>query len=321
VIEVTGAAPSPSAVPRFSRRLATALVGLVPILWNNADIDDLGAPVPAQLVLDDAARLGYAGVQDGVGFPPPTVLAAELKRRGLRLAEVYVAMPCGPDGPTPDALDAARQRLARLHAAGGDVVTVALGMSAGRVERAGRATEPDTPVLSERGWKAVASTAEALAREARTLGHALAFHSHAGTYVETPAELERLAQITDPALVRFCLDTGHVTLGGGDPVELLRRYGERVVHVHLKDVAPEPLARLRDGAIAGFFDALRARIFTELGHGVIDLAGAIDALAERDYAGWLMVEQDSSWLPPAESAAIGRRVLEFALRTRAGRQA
>ena len=69
------------------------------------------------------------------------------------------------------------------------------------------------------------------------------------------------------------------------------------------------LGRLRDGDVAGFDDAIRARLFTELGAGVLDLDGVLDALVERGYDGWLMVEQDSCWGPPSESAAIGRRVL------------
>ena len=98
----------------------------------------------------------------------------------------------------------------------------------------------------------------------------------------------------------------------------LRTYGERVTHVHLKDVDPEILARLRDGSVPGFGEGVRRRLFTELGAGVLDLDGILAVLAERRYDGWLMVEQDSGWPPPAESAAIGRRVLAAALRRVSG---
>ena len=101
---------------------------------------------------------------------------------------------------------------------------------------------------------------------------------------------------------------GHWLVGGGDPVTALRRYGDRVTHVHLKDVDPTVLARLRSGELADFGAAVRSRVFTELGSGALDLGGCLAALAERDYRGWLMVEQDSAWGPPSEAAAIGRRV-------------
>jgi inosose dehydratase len=319
VIETrTGGAAVATAGKAEPRRLPHASIGIVPIVWNNADVSDLATPVAADIILDEAVRLGFDGVQDGLGFPAPADLAASLRRRGIRLAEVYVALPCTRDGPTADALSVGRDRLARLHSAGGEVLVVALEMTDDRVGRAARAAAPGTPGLSPAGWADLASTLETLAREAASLGYRLAFHGHTGSYVETMAELDRLAEATDPALVGLCLDTGHVTLGGGDPVTALRRYGERVIHVHLKDVAAAPFAQLRDGTLADFFEALRARIFTELGNGVLDLAGVIDALAARDYAGWLMVEQDSTWLPPSESAAVGRRILGFVLRAPGG---
>jgi inosose dehydratase len=297
-------------------RLPRARVGIVPIVWNNADLGDLAPRVPVEVILDEAARLGYEGVQDGVGFPSGPALRDALERRGLALAEMYVALPCGPDGPGGDALAAGRTRLAELDHAGGDVLVVALAFSAGRIEPAGRADASGAPSLSENGWRALASTLEGLGADARDMGHGLAFHGHAGTYIETPMELERLMAMTDPALVGLCLDTGHITVGGGDAVAVADRYRERIVHVHLKDVAAATLQRMRGGAIGGFLDALRERIFCELGSGVVDLEGVLDALARWDYAGWLMVEQDTTWGPPTESAAIGRRVLEFALRSR-----
>jgi inosose dehydratase len=294
--------------------LTRSPIGVVPIVWNNADIAGLAPRVPAHEVLDEAARLGFDGVQDGIGFPRGSALRSALAERGLRLAEVYVALPCGPDGLEPDALVLGRRRLAELHAAGGEVLVVALSFTPERAALAGRVASGQAPALSDPGWSELATVLETLGAEARALGHPLAFHGHAGTCVETPDELDRLARTTDPRLVGLCLDVGHCLVGGGDPVAALRRYRSRVVHVHLKDVAAEPLARLRDGTISGFADALRARIFTELGSGILDLAGVLGALADAGYEGWLMVEQDTTWKPASESAAIGRGVLGFALR-------
>jgi inosose dehydratase len=119
---------------------------------------------------------------------------------------------------------------------------------------------------------------------------------------------------TDADLVGLCLDVGHYTVGGGDPIEAIRQYGHRIRHVHMKDVDPGVLQQLRAGAMPGFLDALRARIFTELGNGVLDVLGVVRELARLDYTGWLMCEQDTTWRPPAESAAISRAVLGYALR-------
>ena len=294
-------------------RLAPWPVGVVPIVWNNADLTDLGPFVPVPTVLDEIARLGYAGCQTGVGFPAGDELRSELGRRGLRLAEVYATIPTRADGPLPGALETGRERLALLHEAGGDVLVAAADLAPERESRAGRASDPATPRLSGDGLARLATILETLAGEATAGGHRLAFHPHAGTFVETADEVAALAAASDPGLVGICLDVGHCTVGGGDPVAAIRGLGSRVCHVHLKDVAPEPLERLRAGQTPGFLAALRDRLFTELGAGVLDLDGVLGALAETAYDGWLMVEQDTTWRPPSESAAIGRAVLAHAI--------
>jgi inosose dehydratase len=169
--------------------------------------------------------------------------------------------------------------------------------------------------MTDTGWDRLVALLRTVAAETRAAGVRIAFHPHAGTYVETPAEVDRLAAAINADTLPFCLDVGHYLVGGGDPVAALRQLGARVTHVHLKDVDPGLLDRLRRREIGSFGDAVRQRLFTELGSGVLDLDGVLAALAERDYRGWLMVEQDSGWPPPAESAAIGRRVLAHALRT------
>ncbi|MDQ3127315.1 MAG: sugar phosphate isomerase/epimerase [Chloroflexota bacterium] len=321
---MTIAAPASPAVLEQGRRLrarlavggplAAARVGTVPILWNNVDIAELRLGTTADAILDDIARTGYDGTQLGLGFPEGPVLRLALAARDLALAEVYASIPATVDGPSPTALGEVRERLRLLVAGGGEVLCVAFDGSLDRDPYAGRAHDPATPRLTDAGWAATIELLETIARETRAAHARIAFHPHAGTYIETPDEVERLAASIDADTLPFCLDVGHYTVGGGDPVEALRHYGERVSHVHLKDVDPEILAGLRGGTVGGFGAGIRARLFTELGAGVLDLDGILHVLAERGYSGWLMVEQDSGWPPPAESAAIGRRVLAAALR-------
>ena len=294
--------------------LPRASIGTVPILWNNVDVAELRHGTDAATILDEIARLGFEGTQLGIGFPEGDELAAELRRRDLRLAEVYVSLPATVDGPSDDAIDIARERLRLLDAASGDVLCVALDGSPDRDLLAGRASEPGTPALTDAAWDRLVAVLHAIADAARALGHQTVFHPHAGTFVETPGEIDRLVAATDPARVGLCLDVGHLLVGGGDPVPTLSALGERVRHVHLKDVDRAVLARLRDGSLGSFTNAVRERLFTELGAGILDLDGVIEALAARDYEGWLMVEQDSCWGAPSESAAIGRRVLAASLR-------
>jgi inosose dehydratase len=301
--------------------LGRVSIGVVPIVWNNADLTDLAPEVPPETVLDEIRRLGYQGCQHGRGFPTGTELRSALGARALRLAEVYAALPCTRNGPTSGAFDHGRERLAILADGGGDVLDVALEGSAERDAWAARAADRDAPALSERGWGSLVDLLHRLARETQAAGARLCFHAHTGTWVETPDELDRLVAETEPRLVQLCLDVGHHTVSGGDPAAAIRRYGARIGHVHLKDVDGDVLARLREGRLGGFRDAVRERIFTELGSGIIDLPGVLDALAAVDYGGWLMVEQDTTWLSPSESAAIGNRVLEYALRQLGARRA
>ena len=294
--------------------LAEASIGTVPILWNNVDVAELRLGTDAETILDDIARTGYDGCQLGLGFPDGDALRGVLAARELRLAEVYASIPATVDGPTATALQDVRERLRLLRAGGGEVLCVAFDGSPDRDPFAARADDPATPRLTAEGWSRTIELLETIAAETRAAGARIAFHPHAGTYVETPDEVERLTASIDADALPLCLDVGHYTVGGGDPVEALRRYGERVTHVHLKDVDPEVLDGLRGGTVGGFAAAIRGRLFTELGAGVLDLDAVLAVLAERRYAGWLMVEQDSGWPPPAESAAIGRRVLAASLR-------
>ena len=315
--------PAPAVVDeaaRLRRRLAAggplgaASIGAVPILWNNVDIAELRLGTDAGSILDEIARTGYDGCQLGLGFPEGHDLRAALAGRGLRLAEVHASVGATVDGPTPSAFDEVSERIRLLGAGGADVLCIALDVSDDRAAWAGRASDPATPRLTDAGWARTVELLRTVASDTRAAGARLAFHPHSGTYVETPEEVDRLVGSIDAATLPLCLDVGHYLVGGGDPVAALRRYGERVEHVHLKDVDPEVLAGLREGTIDGFRGAIQARLFTELGAGALDLDGVLAALAERRYAGWLMVEQDSAWPPPAESAAIGRRVLAAAMR-------
>jgi len=289
-----------------------APIGYVPIVWNNADQHDLAPETSADTVLDEIARLGYAGTQFGRGFPEGDALRQTLATRNLRYAELYSAVQAGPDGLADDAREVAHRDLGRLVAAGGEVLVVAIDGGGERERWSGRVAEGAPQ------WKAAAfeGLAQLLAElvAAAPDGVRIAFHPHTATWVEAPDEVEALATRLPDTGAGLCLDVGHYLVGGGEPVRAIRRYGSLVTHVHLKDVDPAVLARLRSRELDGFGAAVRERIFTELGNGALDLHGVLATLDAVDFDGWLMVEQDSSWLRPAEAAAVGGRVLRYALR-------
>ena len=290
-----------------------APVGCAPIVWNNADLFDLAPETAGTTVMDEVARIGYAGVQLGRGFPEGDRLRSELGSRGLRLAELYSALGAGPDGLAAGAEDIARRDLARLVAAGGEVLVVAVHGGAEREPWSGRVPE-GAPRWPDRAYDELAQVLGELVAAAPE-GARVAFHPHTATWIESPDEVAALADRLPGTGAGLCLDVGHHLVGGGDPVEAIGLFRDLITHVHVKDVDPAVLGRLRAREIDSFAAAVRERIFTEPGNGALDLDGVLRNLDRIGYEGWLMVEQDSSWLPPAEAAAIGKRVVEYARRT------
>ncbi|MGI8828994.1 MAG: sugar phosphate isomerase/epimerase family protein [Candidatus Limnocylindria bacterium] len=291
--------------------LRDAPIGYVPIVWNNADLFDLAPETAAATVLDEIARLGYAGTQFGRGFPEGDELRRTLADRGLRYAELYSALGAGPDGLADDAREVAHRDLDRLVAGGGEALVVAIDGGGERDAWSGRVTD-GAPRWPSSAFDALASLLASLVTSAPD-GTTIAFHPHTATWIEAPDEVDELAARLRDTGAGLCLDVGHYLVGGGDPLDAIRRHGALISHVHLKDVDPGVLARLRSREIDGFGNAVRERIFTELGNGALDLRGVLRELDGIGYDGWMMVEQDSSWLEPGEAAAVGRRVLDFAL--------
>ena len=292
--------------------ITTSPIGCVPIVWNNVDLPDLAPEVGYADILDTFARLGFEGTQSGRGFPEGEQLATELAGRGLRFAELYSALLADENGLAQDAEDAARRDLERMVAARGEVLVVAVHGSPERDKLGGR-IGPDSPRWPDAAFDRLARLLGELAAAAPE-GVRVAFHPHTATWVESPAEVDALAVRLAGTGAGLCLDVGHYLVGGGDPIEAIRRHGPLITHVHAKDVDPLVLSQLRSGALEGFGAAVRARLFTELGNGALDLGGVVAALDDVGFDGWLMVEQDSTWLAPAEAAAAGGRVLRYAIR-------
>jgi inosose dehydratase len=291
-------------------------VANAPCSWGVLEFERPAQPVSAAQMLDEMAATGYAGTELGDWqFLPtePAALSRELGRRGLSLVGAFVPIALS----RPDAIDAgvdAALRVARLLAATGGPETILVlsddnATVANRAARAGRIGEADG--LRDGEWDRFADATARVARAVRDhAGLRTAFHHHCAGYVETPREIEALMARTDPSLVGLCLDTGHFTYGGGDPVAAVETYGSRIWHVHFKDCDRVLLERARAGAW-DYHAAVGRGIFCELGRGSVRFRDVLDALGTHRYAGWIVVEQDV--LPglgtPAESARRNRAYL------------
>jgi len=289
-------------------------VGNAPVSWGVMEVADWGEQIPYGKVLDEIAEAGYAGTELGpYGYFPtdPNELTAELSRRGLQLVASFVPIPLAH----PERHEAGYQeamKVARLLAqSGARIIVLADEMSEARMAVSGRVNE-SSDGMSERQWDSAVRILGRIAEACRKLGLSAVFHHHAGTFVETPNELERLCESTEPGLLGLCLDTGHYFFGGGDPVDAVRRYGDRIRHLHLKDVQLEILEDARRDGV-GFLEAVRRGVFCELGAGAVNLNMVIQEVIAGGYSEWAIVEQDvdtrSGDVNPSESARRSRQYL------------
>jgi inosose dehydratase len=294
----------------FRMKIATA-----PVNWNSPDVPEYRAWTLHPALLDAFIEAGYAATERCASMPKDAQqLKADLDQRGLRLLGAFVGVafrdPDQHDAEMAKALEIA----AWLQQVGASYLIVADSgddrrrAEGGHVDPAGG--------LNETAWRSLAAGLHQLAREVAPLGLQLVFHNHVGTYVETPDEIARLLDHTDPALVGWCLDCGHVAYGGGDTLELLQRYGNRVNYVHIKDVDRAVLERAR-AEQWHFHTALKHYIFAPLGQGSVGIPEVITALRDHGYDGWLVIEQDTTPDDPTQTARANREYLEQVL-ARAG---
>lgn len=286
-------------------RVATA-----PMNWNSDDLPDLRPLIPIEQVLAEMVLANYEGTEYGTGLPAdPAELAPLLKRYGLALASNFCWVSL-EDRRRHEREIAQAVAVARtLSAMKVQELILGLRGSPARIELAGRVPADGSAGLTEAQWKTLRDGIHALAAACEPLGVRLAVHPHAGSCVETREELDILLRYTDARALGLCVDAGHLVYGGADPVEVVRTFGSRVRYVHIKDVNPDVLAECQAQGI-GFLDALRRYIFCGLGKGSVDLQGFVEGLRRAAFAGWMVVEEDTSPDVPLVAARRNRRYLE-----------
>ncbi len=295
-------------------------VGNAPCSWGVLEFEEgKNTAIPFSQMLDELAETGYTGTELGDWGYMPTdaaVLKQELERRHLTMLGGFVPVGLNDISNYSLGLDATL-RVARLLA---EVATepqpfLVLADNNGtvpeRTENAGR-IKPSHQ-LSSTEWQVFAENANKLAREVRDrTGIRTAFHHHCAGFIETPEEIARFLQLTDPALVGLVFDTGHYAFGSGnfDVTEGLNRFRDRIWYVHLKDCSATVAAQAA-AERWNYFEALRHGIFCELGRGQVDFPAVLGWLKRNQYRGYVVVEQDI--LPgmgtPKESALRNRNYL------------
>jgi len=267
-------------------------------------------------VIDEMQQTGYAGTELGDwGFMPtdPAFLTQELGSRNLNLLASWVSVFLHDADRHQESANDAVRTAKLLAEVGGSENMIVLGNDPYgdplRSKHAGRIT-PDLGMSKEQ-WQTIARGANYVARRVMDeAGLRTVFHHHIGTWVETPDETRKLLEMTDPAILGLCFDTGHWSFAGGDPVQGVQEFADRIWHVHFKDHEPNVARQSRQQGWDGP-TSVGQGVFCELGRGDVDFPAVLKALQDIGYAGWIVVEQDV--LPgmgtPKESAQRNREYL------------
>lgn len=287
-------------------------LGIAPINWTNDDMPELGAENTFEQCISEMALAGFQGCEVGNKFPRDTVaLKKALGLRGLSICNQWNSYELTTKTLEENKVDFIRT-LTFLKTMGAEVI--------GGGETGNSCQGKDVPVFAGKGmletsdqWQSFTSGLNELGKIARDEGLKLAFHHHMGTCIQTQSETDRMLNETNPDYVFLNYDCGHFYFAGEDPVEMLKKYISRTAHIHLKDIRPNILQKVKDQQLS-FLQGVREGVFTVPGdnEGCIDFSGLFSIIKKSDYQGWMVVEaeQDPSIANPLEYALIARQFIK-----------
>ena len=291
----------------------TARIAAAPITWGVIEVPGWGVQLDRERVLAEMVGLGIRATEFGPeGFLPdaPAERAEALRAAGLEAVGGFFPIVLHDAGADP--LPAIERELEAYRAAGASTLVLSAVTGAEGYDGAALLTEDE--------WATLLGNLDRAHVAAERVGVVATLHPHLGTVVESPADV---ATVLAGSRIGICLDTGHFTLGGGDPLALVRDHADRIVHAHLKDVSVETANRVRAGEI-DYREGVRQGMYRALGDGDARVAEIVAALVAAGYSGWYVLEQDTvveSEEDAARALADARTSAEFvraALGERAG---
>ncbi|NJC70594.1 TIM barrel protein [Planosporangium thailandense] len=253
-----------------------------PISWGVCEVPGWGHQLEPDTVLRQMRELGLTATEFGPdGFLPdePAAKAATLAGYGLQAVGQFVPVVLHDAGHDP--LPEVERAIDGLVAAHASTVVIAAAT--------GRDGYDDRPVLDESGWSTLLGNLDRITDAAAGRGLVATLHPHVGTMVESGEETTR---VLAGSRIGLCLDTGHLLIGGGDPVAVARQHPERIAHTHLKDVRLDWATRVRSGE-ATYTEAVAGGMYVPLGTGDVDIHAIVAALESNGYTGWYVLEQDT----------------------------
>lgn len=292
-------------------------VANAPCSWGILEFGLEGKTSGYKTVLKEMSDTGYIGTELGDwGFMPtdPALLKETLSKQNLDLIGAFVPVNFINPAAHERGARTAIKTAALLSAVNPNEAKIVLsdenGQNPVRRKLAGRIEPKHSLKISE--WDLFAAGVEFVAKRVlEETGVKSVFHHHCAGFVETPEEIKQLMDRTDPNLIGLCFDTGHYAFGGGNPVNGLIKFSDRINHVHFKDWDQKISEKSAENEW-DYFESVGNGIFCELGKGSIDFEAVLKELRRQNYDGWIVVEQDI--LPgmgsPKESAKRNREFLE-----------
>lgn len=286
------------------------LYGTNPIAWSNDDDRSLGAHISLEQCLDEAAQIGFDGIEKGHKLPQtPEGLRQVLVPRGLKFVSGWHSLNLLTNS-IEDEKAAMQPFLDVLKAMGSNVIITCETSNA--IHGSDDIPLADRPTLKGDQWTTFGKGLEALAEYSGAQGITLVYHHHMGTIIETEDEIDLLMHHTGP-YTKLLLDTGHCYFGGGDPERVATKHMARVAHIHAKNVRPQIADQVGRERLS-FLEAVRRGVFTVPGdvEGGVDFSPVLKIAAEHGYSGWIVIEaeQDPDLRNPYEYQSLGLKSLK-----------
>ncbi len=283
-------------------------LGIAPIGWTNDDMPDLGGENTFEQCVSEMALAGFTGCEVGNKYPKDTrVLKKALELRGMQICNAWFSAFLTTKPYEENERDFIKH-ISFLKEMGAKVVGVS--EQGNSIQGTSLPIFECKPVMSDKEWELLCNGLNRLGKTALDMGISLTLHHHMGTVVQTAAEIDRMMENTDPKLFGLLFDSGHLAYCGEDYMYVLKKHIGRIRHVHLKDIRPEVIAKVKDEK-KSFLEGVRMGTFTVPGDGSIDFAPIFEVLAENGYEGYVLVEaeQDPAVANPFEYALKARKYI------------
>ena len=282
-------------------------LGVAPIAWSNDDMPELGGDTTLEQCLEEASKAGFSGIESGGKFPKKSKeLLPKLEKEKLKLCSGWYGARLLKNTPKEE-FNLMRDQLNLFKDCNAPCIVFAEVTDS--VQGDPRVPLSKRPKLNEQVWKKFIFRINEISKMMIDEGMPLAYHHHMGTVIETENEITRLIESTNDN-VKLLIDTGHMLFAQGNFINLAKNFGERLIHVHCKDIRKNVIENsLKNDST--FRQAFLDGAFTVPGDGYIDYKPFLKVLKENNYNGWLVVEaeQDPSKANPYEYAKIGYNYL------------